>query len=160
MLCRARTSIEHLNLFKTRHQYLVRNHHYIPDENDSPEEINELSQWIYNNLSPDVPLHYSAFHPDFKMMDKERTPAETLSRARQISIDNGLNYVYTRNVHDSTGGSTYCPSCNKRIIERDWYELGEFNIINGTCAHCDATINGQFENTPGNWGRQHYTVSI
>ena len=132
----------------------------IPEENDSIDELNELSQWIYTNLGPDIPLHFSAFHPDFKMMDKPHTPSETLTLARNIAIDNGLYYVYTGNVHDTVGGSTYCPTCNERLIERDWYNLGEFNIENGKCKFCNTKINGQFTQTPGTWGRNRQPVFI
>src|SRR5216110_2864262 len=95
----------------------------IPGKNDSDEEITAECKWIRQHLGPDVPLHFTAFHPDWKMTDVPPTPAATLTRAREIALLAGLNYVYTGNVHDSAGGSTYCPSCEKRVIERDWYRI-------------------------------------
>lgn len=100
----------------------------IPDENDSDAELDQMSRWIMDKLGPDVPLHFTAFHPDWKMMDKAHTPPATLTRARNIARANGLRYVYTGNVHDPAGSSTYCVGCGKRVIERDWYELGEWQL--------------------------------
>ena len=98
-----------------------------------------MTQWIMNKLGPDVPLHFTAFHPDWKMLDKPRTPAATLTRARDIAMKNGLRYVYTGNVHDPAGSSTYCHGCGTRVIERDWYELGEWQLdAHGRCLKCDA----------------------
>jgi pyruvate formate lyase activating enzyme len=91
----------------------------IPDENDSNAELEQMARWIHDKLGPDVPLHFTAFHPDWKMMDKPRTPAATLTHARQIALSNGLRYVYTGNVHDPAGSSTYCAGCGTRVIERD-----------------------------------------
>ncbi len=132
----------------------------IPDENDSEKEIEELSQWIYDNLGPKIPLHFTAFHPDFKMMNKSRTPIETLQKARSIAKQIGLNHVYTGNVHDTNGSSTYCPKCTKLVIERNWYELGNYYIKSGKCQHCGYTLNGHFTDTPGNWGRKRVPISI
>ena len=100
----------------------------IPGKNDSDEELRAMSKWIRQNLGADVPLHFTAFHPDWKMTDIPATPAATLTRAREIAQLAGLNYVYTGNVHDSAGGSTYCPSCEKVVIERDWYRLGTYAV--------------------------------
>src|SRR5262249_17537157 len=100
----------------------------IPGENDSDSELEEMTQWIMKNLGPDVPLHFSAFHPDYKMLNVPPTPRETLTRARQIAIKNGLRYVYTGNVHDKAGGSTYCHRCRALLIGRDWYVLSEWNL--------------------------------
>jgi len=130
----------------------------IPGENDSEEEIDKLSKWIFKELGPDVPLHFSAFHPDYKMMDKPPTPPRTLTRAREISLKNGLHYVYTGNVVDVEGGSTYCPNCKSCIIERDWYNLGDYNIKNGCCGFCGEKIPGHFTDKPGYWGRQRKAV--
>ena len=95
----------------------------IPGENDDSREIEAMTRWIADNLGSDVPLHFSAFHPDWKMLDIPATPATTLSRARDIAMTNGLNFVYTGNVHDQRGGSTYCKSCGELLIGRDWYVL-------------------------------------
>ena len=117
----------------------------IPGENDSPKEINSMTSWIMDNLGPDVPLHFSAFHPDYKLTHKPRTPIETLIAARDIAIKNGLNYVYTGNVHSPATGSTYCPQCKKKIIEREVYSVGKIQIKNGQeCSYCGAKVAGVF----------------
>ena len=131
----------------------------IPGENDSPREIDEMTTWIRDNLGPDVPLHLTAFHPDWKMMDKPNTPPATLTRSREIARANGIHYVYTGNVHDHAGGSTYCPSCGDTLIGRNWYELSEWGVaVNqggfGSCAGCGADLPGRFEARPGDWGRK------
>lgn len=133
----------------------------IPGENDSEKEIEEETKWIKANLGADVPLHFTAFHPDYKMLEKDHTPSETLTHAREIAIKNGLHYVYTGNVHDSKGSSTYCPSCGQRVIERDWYVLGEYNLINNNqCSKCKTVIPGHFEAKPGSWGARRLPVSL
>jgi pyruvate formate lyase activating enzyme len=132
----------------------------IPGENDSPEEIEKASAWFAANLGPDVPWHFTAFHPDFKMLDKPPTPSATLTRARQIALKHGLRYVYTGNVHDRTGSSTWCPGCGKLLIERDWYVLGEWNLKDGRCTSCGCKIPGRFEANPGNWGARRVPVKI
>jgi pyruvate formate lyase activating enzyme len=133
----------------------------IPDENDSDKEIDELSRWVFDELGPDVPLHFTAFHPDWKMMDKPPTPPATLTRARRIAIQNGLHYVYTGNVHDKDGGSTYCHGCGTRVIERDWYKLGGWKLSdNGRCTKCAAQIPGVFQGRAGHWGRRRTPVQL
>jgi pyruvate formate lyase activating enzyme len=133
----------------------------IPGENDSEGEIDRMTAWIRETLGPDVPLHFTAFHPDWKMMDKPPTPPSTLTRSREIAIRNGLQYVYTGNVHDAAGASTYCHSCGKRVIERDRYELGEWNLdANGACEFCGTLIPGVFPKRPGDWGRKRVGVRI
>lgn len=133
----------------------------IPDHNDSDEEITKLSNWFLENLGPDVPLHFSAFHPDFKMMDVPPTPPKTLSRARNIAKEIGLYHVYTGNVHDSEGQSTYCHSCNNILIERNWYELGKWNLDDsGCCNKCGVKLSGHFEKKPGHWGSKRLPVLI
>ncbi len=133
----------------------------IPGENDSPDEIDQMTRWIADNLGTDVPLHFSAFHPDYKMLHHPNTPAQTLLGSRDIAILNGLNYVYTGNIHDTHGGSTWCPSCGEKLIERDWYELGEWNLDSQSCCrHCGTWIAGVFEGTPGNWGRKRQPIKI
>ncbi len=118
----------------------------IPGQNDSDEEIAQLSQWIVNNLGPDVPLHFSAFHPDWKMRDIPRTPIQTLQRARKLAMKQGLNFVYTGNVHDKEGGSTWCPDCSSLLIERDWYQMGHWGLDkNYHCKHCGYQLPGKFQ---------------
>jgi pyruvate formate lyase activating enzyme len=116
----------------------------IPGENDSSAEIEALSGWIMEHLGPDVPLHFSAFHPDWKMRDIPPTPKSTLTRAREIAMASGLHYVYTGNVHDFDGSSTYCPHCSGTVIGRDWYQLSNRHLVDGCCGHCGAKIAGVF----------------
>jgi pyruvate formate lyase activating enzyme len=132
----------------------------IPEENDSDGEIHEMTEWIMNKLGPDVPLHFTAFHPDWKMLDKPPTPPATLARARDIARNNGLRYVYTGNVHDPTGSSTYCHGCITRVIERDWYRLGEWKLTGGICNQCGTQIPGVFSGEPGTWGRRRVPVQL
>ena len=131
----------------------------IPGENDSDAELAALSSWIAAELGPDVPLHFSAFHPDWRMLDKPPTPPATLTRARAIAMARGLRYVYTGNVHDPAGGSTWCHACGGLLIERDWYELGRWGLDEaGGCAACGTAAAGVFEAAPGNWGRKRQGV--
>ncbi len=133
----------------------------IPGENDGEVEIEAETQWIADNLGPDVPLHFSAFHPDWKMTDKPPTPPATLTRARAIAVKNGLRYVYTGNVHDPAGASTYCHGCGSLLIERDWYELGRWNLdTHGRCRSCGTPCAGVFEGEPGAWGRRRQPVRL
>ena len=136
----------------------------IPGENDSDAEIREMTQWIVQQLGPEVPLHFTAFHPDWKMRDKPPTPMATLNRCRDIALDNGLQHVYTGNVHDLRGSSTYCHGCGEMLIGRDWYELSTWavSIRNGrtVCAHCGTPLAGVFEGRPGNWGAQRKAIQV
>ena len=133
----------------------------IPGENDSEEELEALTQWINRELGPDVPLHSTAFHPDWKMLDTPATPPATLTRARRIAIMNGLRYVYTGNVHDEQGGSTYCAECGARLIGRDWYVLTDWALTEeGRCAVCGAACPGLFETQPGTWGARRVPVRL
>jgi Pyruvate-formate lyase-activating enzyme len=133
----------------------------IPDANDSDEEIDALTRWIAGHLGSDVPLHFTAFHPDWKMRDRPPTPPQTLTRARRIALGNGLRFVYTGNVHDREGGSTFCPGCGTRVIERDWYELGEWKLdARGRCLACGTQIPGVFDGAPGTWGAMRLPVRI
>ena len=133
----------------------------IPGHNDSTDEINRLTQWVLENLGADVPLHFSAFHPDFKMMDVPPTPPSTLNKARRIAKEAGLHHVYTGNVHDPEGESTYCSSCNGLLIERNLYELGKWNLDkNGCCTFCGTRLSGHFDPEPGRWGSRRLPVYI
>lgn len=132
----------------------------IPGYNDSEDEVGKLADWMMEHLGPDVPLHFSAFHPDFKMRDVPHTPASTLSRARAQARAAGLRHVYTGNVHDTRGGSTYCPSCETPLIERDWFELGAYRIEGGACASCGTPIAGRFSERAGSWGRRRQRVEM
>jgi len=126
----------------------------IPGHNDSPAEIGELTRWIARELGPDVPLHFSAFHPEWKMTDVPDTPPTTLSRARHIAGDAGLNYVYTGNVHDREGGTTFCPTCQAALIVRDWYAIRHYELTaTGCCPHCQTRIAGHFGANLGRDGK-------
>jgi len=121
----------------------------IPGENDSPGELDAMTRWVVQHLGPDVPMHFSAFHPDWKMRDIERTPASTLSRAREIARSNGVRYAYTGNVRDPEGSSTWCHNCGELLIERDWHRLGRCGLDNqGSCVACGAGLVGHFAQQP------------
>ena len=133
----------------------------IPDENDSPAEIEALSAWVVENLGPDVPLHFTAFHPDYRMMDKPNTPPDTVIRAWQIARSNGVRYAYTGNISHKPTGSTYCHECGLRLIGRDWHELSQWQLTSdGKCTRCGAACAGVFETRPGNWGRKRQPVRL
>jgi pyruvate formate lyase activating enzyme len=133
----------------------------IPDENDSPAEIEALSRWVLDHLGPDVPLHFTAFHPDWKMLDKPRTPPATLHRARRIARDIGLRYVFTGNIHDPEGQSTYCHRCGELLIGRDWYDMTAWNLDeSGRCRRCGSACAGIFEAVPGAWGARRQMIRI
>ena len=136
----------------------------IPGENDSEAEIDLMTQWIVEQLGPDVPLHFTAFHPDWKMMDKPCPPLRTLTRSRDIALKNGLRYVYTGNVHDFEGSSTYCHNCGDILIGRDWYELSTWNMAaangQGSCSNCGTPVAGVFDSAPGHWGARRLPIHI
>lgn len=116
----------------------------IPGENDSEDEIKELSGWIVKNLDENVPLHFTAFHPDFKMKDKPRTPSSTLNLARKIAIGEGINYCYIGNIHSIEGQTTYCPNCKEPVIIRDWHSILDIRMDNNMCENCKTEIAGIF----------------
>ncbi len=133
----------------------------IPGHNDSDAEIEAMSQWIMRELGPDVPLHFSAFHPDWKMRDVPATPASTLSRARDIALKAGLHYVYTGNVHDNVGGTTYCPDCHEALIVRDWYRIEDYQLgPDGHCPHCGTAIAGHFGAFNHPFGNRRIPVAL
>jgi pyruvate formate lyase activating enzyme len=133
----------------------------IPGQNDSDQELGSECEWIVRELGPEVPLHFSAFHPDYKMRDTARTPAATLSRARRIARAAGLRYVYTGNVHDRDGGTTFCPHCEVALIVRDWYRIEEYRLQpDGTCPDCGGTVAGRYRAFSGQYGRKRQRVAI
>jgi pyruvate formate lyase activating enzyme len=135
----------------------------IPGKNDSPEEVRAMSQWIFRELGPDVPLHFTAFHPDFKMTDLPPTPASTLTRSRAIAMEEGLHYVYTGNVHDREGGTTFCPNCRAALVVRDWHRIESYRLTpDGHCPDCNAKIPGRFEafDAKRQWGRRRIPVMM
>ncbi len=132
----------------------------IPGENDSDRELHAAAEWIAEKLGPDVPWHFSAFHPDFKLRDKPLTPLATLVRAREIALGKGLHHVFTGNVRDPQGASTWCPRCGQLLIERDGYCIGRFHVRDGCCAFCGCPIAGHFDPEPGSWGGRRMPVRL
>ncbi|MCA9246380.1 MAG: AmmeMemoRadiSam system radical SAM enzyme [Planctomycetales bacterium] len=132
----------------------------IPRANDSDDEFRQMCAWILDSLGDDVPVHFTAFHPDFRMLDRERTPPETLLRARTLAQAVGLKYVYVGNVDDERHQSTYCGQCGEVVIERNWYELGAYHLRGNRCKHCDSVVPGFFDFDPGDWGRRRLPVRI
>ncbi len=132
----------------------------IPEANDSDQELHSLTEWVAGELGLDVPLHFSAFHPDFKMTDRPGTPGVTLKRAREIAISKGIHHVFTGNVFDAEGGSTYCPQCGSLLIERNWYELGQYNLAGSHCKSCGSEIAGHFDDKPGKWGQRRRQIVV
>jgi pyruvate formate lyase activating enzyme len=125
----------------------------IPGLNDSDAEIDALTRWVVEHLGPDVPLHFTAFHPDHRLRDRPPTPPSTLARARRIAMANGVHHAYTGNVHNPAGQSTWCHSCGALLIERDGYALGAWNLgPDGRCLGCGEVLRGVFEEQPGTWG--------
>jgi pyruvate formate lyase activating enzyme len=133
----------------------------IPGKNDSDDEIDAMTRWIAADLGADVPLHFTAFHPDWKMMDVPRTPAATLTRARAIGLRNGLRYVYTGNVHDLAGGATHCPGCGSVVIARDGYRILSYALDDaGRCTRCASSIPGRFVHYEGSFGSRRIPVRL
>ena len=133
----------------------------IPGHNDDNAELEAMTRWIADHLGGDVPLHFTAFHPDYKMLDVESTPPGTLKRARAIALANGLHYVYTGNVHDVGGGSTFCPSCHEPLVQRDWYLILECQLDErGVCPQCGTPIAGRFGDFKRGFGRRRIPVRL
>jgi pyruvate formate lyase activating enzyme len=133
----------------------------IPGHNDSDKEIGELVEWVARDLGDSVPVHFSAFHPDYRMQDVAATPPETLRRARRIAKSAGLNHVYVGNVHDREGDATYCTSCGESVIGRDWYEILDYRLDKqGACPTCGTTMAGRFGEKPGRFGRRRMRLAI
>jgi pyruvate formate lyase activating enzyme len=133
----------------------------IPGKNDSEAELEGLTQWVVEHLGPDVPIHFSAFHPDYKMLDVPPTPPATLTMARNIAMKNGIRYAYTGNVQDVEGGSTACHRCGRIVIGRDGYDVFDWNLSDeGACRFCGASCAGVFEGRPGHWGARRVPVVL
>jgi len=133
----------------------------IPGYNDSNGEIEALCAWVFKELGPDVPIHFTAFHPDFKMLDTPPTPAATLTRARQIARAQGLRYAYTGNVHDADGGTTSCPSCGEPLIVRDWHHILHYRVTaDGRCPQCHSLIAGRFDQYAGAFGQRRIPLRL
>ena len=133
----------------------------IPGLNDSDDELDAMTRWVVGRLGPDVPMHFTAFHPDWRMLDRPHTPPATLARARRIAIRNGVRYAYTGNVHDTHGGTTTCHTCGTPVIVRDWYEILEWHLTDdGRCQHCHTACAGVFAGPPGAWGARRHAVRL
>ncbi|MBF0154879.1 MAG: AmmeMemoRadiSam system radical SAM enzyme [Magnetococcales bacterium] len=133
----------------------------IPEENDTDAELEAMTQWVAEHLGPDVPVHFSAFHPSYRLQNRPQTPLHTLTRARHIAQKNGLRYVYTGNLHDPEGGSTRCHTCGQRLIARDGYTLLAWGLTaQGACTHCGTPCAGRFAAAPGNWGARCVPVRL
>jgi pyruvate formate lyase activating enzyme len=135
----------------------------IPGKNDGDKEVTEECRWIMRELGPDVPLHFTAFHPDYKMTDLPPTPSATLTRARRIALGEGLRYVYTGNVHDREGGATFCHGCGAALIERDWHRIDAYRVTaEGKCPKCATAIPGLFESFSAReqFGRRRIPLAI
>jgi pyruvate formate lyase activating enzyme len=133
----------------------------IPGLNDSDHELHEMTAWVVERLGPDVPMHFTAFHPSYKMLDLPPTPSSSLTRARKIATDNGVRFAYTGNVHDESGGSTICSGCSQVLIGRDWYRLTRWNLTaDGCCTNCGSTCPGRFDGPPGDWGAKRMPVRL
>jgi pyruvate formate lyase activating enzyme len=133
----------------------------VPGENDSEDEICTESRWIVDTLGPDVPVHFTAFHPDWRMRDRPPTPASTLTRARRIAMEEGIRYAYTGNVHDPEGQSTYCHGCGAVLIGRDGYVITAWSLSGeGTCKGCGTSCAGVFESEPGDWGSRRLPIAM
>jgi pyruvate formate lyase activating enzyme len=133
----------------------------IPGCNDSDAEVGAMCDWLAQELGTDVPLHFTAFHPDYKMTDLPPTPPETLTRARHIGLSAGLQYVYTGNVHDTEGGTTFCPHCQNPLIVRDWHEIRHYDLTEtGACAHCGTSVVGRFGKFESQFGRRRIPLSV
>jgi pyruvate formate lyase activating enzyme len=133
----------------------------IPGENDSPGEIEAESAWVMDRLGPDVPLHFTAFHPDWKLTDRPPTPPQTLREARRIATNAGLHYVYTGNIHDPAGQTTQCHSCGALLIGRDWYDITAWHLsADGRCTKCGTRCVGVFEADAGRWGPRRQSLRL
>lgn len=132
----------------------------IPRANDSTDELKRMSGWVLENLGDQVPVHFTAFHPDFRLQDRPATSHETLLAAYEIGRQAGLKFVYVGNVHDREHESTYCPGCGQMLIERDWHALGAYRLRGNACDHCGTVIPGRFDSQPGTWGPRRQPVDM
>jgi pyruvate formate lyase activating enzyme len=133
----------------------------IPGKNDTDDELRRMSAWIAAELGPQVPLHFTAFHPDYKLDDVPATPGATLMRARRIAQEEGLHHVYTGNVHDTEGGTTFCPQCHAALIVRDWHRILRYEVTDdGRCPDCAASLAGRFGRYEGSFGSRRIPVRL
>ena len=132
----------------------------IPRANDSPDEVKQMCDWVLDAVGPDVPIHFTAFHPDFRLMDREGTPPQTLLMAQDIAVKSGLRYAYVGNVLDNRHQTTYCHQCQRALIERRGYEIRKYELRDNKCASCRTLVPGHFDAAPGNWGSRRLPVRI
>src|SRR5262249_36766683 len=132
----------------------------IPGENDDEKQLHWAAEWFAQHLGPDVPWHFTAFHPDFKMLDTASTPHATLTKARTIALSKGLRYVYVGNVRDPIGSSTWCPQCRRELVTRIGYDIFDWNLEAGCCRFCGCALPGRFEDEPGSWGGRRMAVRL
>ncbi len=133
----------------------------IPGHNDGDEELNAMCRWVVKQLGPEVPMHFSAFHPDYRMRDLPPTPAETVKRARQIALDNGVQYAYCGNIIDPIGESSWCHHCGQMLIGRRGYSICEWSLNSGgICQHCGGEVAGVWEAEPGQWGSRRLPIHL
>src|SRR5439155_10866845 len=132
----------------------------IPRENDSHDELKAMCDWVLEALGPNVPVHFTAFHPDFRMQDRDRTPAETLLAAYDIAVSRGLNYAYVGNIQAPKQQTTYCSGCKRPLIERVGYTITRYDLNENLCRHCGARVTGHYDRSPGNWGSRRQPVRI
>ncbi|HEY2413202.1 MAG TPA: AmmeMemoRadiSam system radical SAM enzyme [Pirellulaceae bacterium] len=132
----------------------------IPQENDSLDELKAMCDWILEALGPDVPVHFTAFHPDFRLRDREHTPAETLLAAYDIATKCGLHYAYVGNIQAPKQQTTYCPGCKKPLVERVGYTITRYDLNGNLCRHCGTKIAGHYDQAPGTWGSRRQPVRI
>jgi pyruvate formate lyase activating enzyme len=133
----------------------------IPGLNDGDEELKALSQWVHEHLGPDVPVHFTAFHPDYKLTSPPPTPKATLHRARALALSEGLHFVYTGNVHDAEGDATACPQCRTKLIQRDWYEILDYRVtLEGCCPQCGYRLPGRFAERAEHFGSRRVPVRL
>jgi len=133
----------------------------IPGENDSATELEQMTQWVVENLGPDVPMHFTSFHPDWKMLDTLATPTASLLLARDIALKNGVHHAYVGNVHHKLAESTYCHQCGQLLIGRDWYQLSDWNLnATGACTACGTQCAGHFSEHPGVWDTNRMNINL
>jgi pyruvate formate lyase activating enzyme len=132
----------------------------IPRANDDRGELKRMCEWLLTCVGDAVPIHFTAFHPDFRLKDRPCTPHETLIEAREIALAAGLTFVYTGNVVDPRRQSTYCPRCGTMVVGRDWHRITVYRMVGDRCSSCGQTIPGRFDQAAGQWGRRRIPVDL
>jgi AmmeMemoRadiSam system radical SAM enzyme len=130
----------------------------IPQANDDTGDLRRMCDWLLAKVGDEVPVHFTAFHPDFRLKDRPPTPHETLIAAREIALRTGLKYAYTGNVVDPSRQSTYCAGCGEMVIGRDWHAITAYRLEGDRCGRCGHRIAGRFDEAQGHWGRRRMPV--